>query len=551
MAVISSMTYWSRGLEQRSGALRKLRVESLWYIVLVSVLVLVASLLRFLHLGNVFHSSDNAELPARIVVNSGYLWMLQELYGVLISLLVKLFVGFGSALGINIPEFWWKAPVALVGVLQVPLTFAFLRRLGCSHAGAFFGAAFVAVLPIHVMQSRYVWGYEVLGVLFVTLAIWTLLDFFEHPTLISGLGASLFCSLYLISHGYILPSIFCFIVLMLIFVGNNEQDPSAFSRLHKGVKLVITNKVWLFPLLFLPMAVLPILHTLAKPTRLGFYVFDHVPGFVNNIGVPLALLLCITIASSIFVKEIRSKHTIFFAICGAAFLTPLFIGTPPGITVVRGYMLMGIYFLLLGALVVVDALLTPKKWLVMITLSVVLVLTLYGTVESIFGRGQWIDPTYVKVERGSLPPDPGTKAAAYFVRRYASSSHTVLALHRAVEPPNLVYYFGLWEHSYYDLSLEETIARYLEKREIVDIVICERAQIPYLEADGRFIRRIEILSEGVPRMWIYARPDVEIPTLQVDSSEINSYFDQEYPLYIALSPPRPGGIWGKSNRRNY
>jgi hypothetical protein len=532
--------------DRHSLALRKLSVEMDWRIVLVSVLILVALLLRLLYLGNVFHSSDNAELPARVVLNSGYWSMLKEPYGVLVNLPLKLFVGLVSAFGVNITEFWWKAPIALVGVLQVPLTFAFLKGLGHSNVAAFFGSAFVAVLPLHVMQSRYAWGYEVLGVFFVTLAIWALLDFLRNPTLASGLKASLFCGLYLISHGYILPFIFCFVVILL-FAEDNGQV-SASSKLRRGISLAVTEKVWLFPLLFVPMYFVPLLHTLAKPTQLGFYLFEHLSGFVNNVGVPLALLLLTAVAAGILAKEVRSSQTLLFACCGGAYLAPLFLGTPPGITVVRGYMLIGIYFWLLCAMVVVDALFMRNRRLIIALLSVCLVLTFYGTVESIFGRDSWVDPTYVKGERGGLPPDPGSKAAGYFVRRYASSSHKVLALHRAVEPPNLAYYFGPNGYAYYDLSLEETIAKYLEIRDFADIVICEEAQLPYIEADGRFVERIEILSEGVPRMWVYAKSDVEIPTLQVNAYEINSYFDKEYPLYITLSPNRPGGIWRRSRQ---
>ncbi len=470
--------------------------------------------------------------------------MLGESYGVLINFYAKLLTGFISALGVNITEFWWKAPVAIVGVFQVPLTFLFLKRLGVSNVAAFFGAAFVAVLPIHVMQSRYTWGYEVLGVFFVTLAISALLDFFEDPTLKSGLTASLFCGLYLISHGYILPFIPCVIILMFMFAGSSGYSPKGLSRLRTGIRLVIREKVYLFPLLFLPMLLSPILHTLRRPSQLGFYLFDHLPGFINNIGIPLALLMFFSVTGGILAKQIRSKQFLLLSICGAAYLAPLFFGTPPDITVVRGYMLIGIYFWLLGTLVVMDSLLTRNKRLIIAVFSVCLILTLYGTVESIFGRDQWLDPTYVKCERGGLPPDPGTKTAAYFLREYASPSHKVLALHRNVELPNLVYYFGLGEHAYYDLSLEETIVRYLEMRETVDIVICERAQLSYLEADGRFTKRLEIFSEGVPRMWVYAKPNVELPTLQVDASQINSRFDEAYPLYITLSPSRPGGRWG-------
>jgi hypothetical protein len=516
-----------------------------WYMVLVCFLILTASTLRFLYLGNVFHSSDNVDLPLRIIFNSGYWWMLMEPYGVLINLLAKLFTGLISALGTNITEFWWKAPVAAVGVLQVPLTFFFLTRLGTSDVIAFFGAAYIAVLPLHVMQSRYTWGYEVLGVFFVTLAIWALLNFFEYPRLTTGLMASLFCGLYLISHGYILPFIPCAIILVLLFAGNDEQNPRVLSRLTEGIRLAVRKKVYFFPLLFLPMLCAPILHTLRRPTRPGFYLFDHITGFINNIGIPLALLMLFAALSSVFVKHSRSKQSLLLFSCGVAYLAPLFLGAPRGITVARGYMLMGIYFWLLATLVVMDAL--RSKWnkkLIPALLGVCLILTLYGTVESLFMRDQWFDPTYVKVERGGLPPDPGTKTAGYFLRELASTSHKVLALHRNVELPNLAYYFGRGEYAYYDLSLEETYARYLEMREMVDIVIADREQLPFLEADRRFTQRLVVFSEGVPRMWIYAKPDVELPTLQVDAGEFNSCYDQEYPLYITLSPSRPGGSWG-------
>jgi hypothetical protein len=169
-------------------------------------------------------------------------------------------------------------------------------------------------------------------------------------------------------------------------------------------------------------------------------------------------------------------------------------------------------------------------------------------VESIFGHDRWLDPTCVKCERGGLPLDPGTKAAGYYVRKFLSPSHTILALHRNAEPPNVAYYFGFNHRTYtfYDASLEETIAKYFEVRDDVDVVICDRAQIPYIEADGHFIERTVILVKGVPRMWIFARPDVEIPSLQIDVDEANARFDEEYSLYITLSPYRPGGTWRES-----
>ena len=90
----------------------------------------LALLLRLLHLGNTFQSSDNAQLAVRIIKNSGYVWMTREAYSVLIYLFAKLLVGLVSFFGVSITEFWWKAPVALLGAFQVPLTFFFENRLG-------------------------------------------------------------------------------------------------------------------------------------------------------------------------------------------------------------------------------------------------------------------------------------------------------------------------------------------------------------------------------------------------------------------------------------
>ena len=119
------------------------------------LLVCLGLSLRLVLLGNTFQSSDNVELATRVILLPGYAWMIREYYGVLINLLVKVSVGVVSLLGIAVTEFWWKAPVALLGALQVPLTYRFVKRLGGGWMAALVGAAFVSVLPIHVMQSRY------------------------------------------------------------------------------------------------------------------------------------------------------------------------------------------------------------------------------------------------------------------------------------------------------------------------------------------------------------------------------------------------------------
>ena len=499
---------------------------------LLILLVAVSLVLRVARLGNTFQSSDNAELAARVVLNPGYSWMIRERYGVLISLVVKLFVGSASSLGITITEFWWKLPIALLGTLQVPLAFFFLKRLGCARTGALAGAALVAVLPVHVMQSRYLWGYEVFGVFFITLALWALLNFLERPTLRTGLAASLCSGLYLISHGYVIPFMFCLVSMLILFAPAERKGP--LNRLGAWIKLLTRNLVWVFPLLFFPLYQHPLQHALRKPTRAGLYLGDHVAGFVENTGLALTLLLLAGVIAVVAWGQARSHRSGLLAICGGWYLAPLFFLAPPGITVVRGYMLVGIYLLTLCTATVLDRLAQSRRGLALALISICLAVTLWGTVESIFGRDEWIDPGLVRAERGVTGPDPGTKAAGYLVRKHVPASATVLAIHRAVEPPNMVYYFGRRHHGYYDLSLEESLGRFLEMKDTSDVVICEKDQRPAIEADGRFDERGVILSEGAPRMWIYARAGVALPTIRADVRELNRAFDREYAPHVRL-----------------
>ncbi len=500
--------------------------------VILLSLVCLSLLLRFLHLGNTFQSGDNAALAASIVANPGYGWMAREHYGVLINVWVKLLVGLASSLGIPITEWWWKAPIALLGTLQVPLTFLFLRRLGGRQSSALWGAAFMAVLPIHVMQSRYLWGYEAFGVFFGTLALWSLLNFFRGPTTKTGLVASVCCGLYLTSHGYIIPAVPCLVAVVVLFTRGERE--SGVYKLGQGIMLMARKLVWLFPLLSLPLCYSSVVHGLQKPTRVGFFLPSHIPGFVDNTGLPLALCLVVCSLMGAIWKKARSRATLLLATCGFSYLAPLLFGTPPGVTVVRGYMLVGTCCLVLCTALVLDKLANDHKTWMAIVVALLCLTTLWGTVESVFGRDQWLDPTLVKIERGGIPPDPGSKAAGYVVRKHAPPTAHILAIHRAIEPPVLFLYFGRTQHAGYDLSLEQSLDWFAKTKDDADIVICEKDQLQAVKADGRFVERIVISSEDVPRMWILARPDVALPAIHTDVAALNRAFDQEYSWHVTL-----------------
>jgi len=499
-------------------------------------------------LGNIFESSDNCELAVKILRNPGYLWMAAEPYGVLINLVVKLFVGTASALGVTVTEFVWKLPVAILGALYVPLAYLFLRRLGATRFGAKCGAAFLAVLPVHVGQSRYLWGYETLGALCVMLAFWALVAFFERPNRRRSVVASVAIALYLISHGYIIPFFPCLAVLIIAFT----PDPKGGwgRRLLTGCLLMARRFVWVGPLLVSPLCYHSVKHALGKRSRLGFYFFDHLGGFLGNTGLILGLLAALVVLLALADRFLRARATICMALCGGIYLAPLILGVPPDVTVVRGYMLLGTCFWVFCLALALDRLSLVRPTAVKAVAIVCFVVTLWSAVETIFGRDQVFDPNLAVIERGDVPPDIGTKAAGYLIRKHLPSRARVLAIHRALEPPNVFYYFGKGPQvkSFSDLPLEtragtpfdaqrsrdtrEAFARYGSG---ADVVICEEAQLPYVRASRRFVETIVLHSEGHPRMWIFARPDLGLPASpRADVREFNQAFDREHAPKVRL-----------------
>ena len=500
--------------------------------VLLALLVAVSLSLRLPLLGNVFDGSDNAELAARVTFYPGYGWMAREGYGLLINVLVKLCVGVFSLLGITITEFWWKLPLALVGSCQAPVVYLFLRRLRCREAGAVFGGLAVAVLPLHVMQSRYMWGYEVLGVLFVTLAVWALLDFFESPSPRSAATASVCSALYLLSHNYIVPFAGC--ILVLAGLSLRGDSGSVVRRARGRIHLMAVNLVWLVPLLSLPVWCSALAHSMTKQLQFGVYVTDYFTGFMGNTGWPLMLLCAGSVAGCLVRKGAVVPPGRILALCGAIYLAPLFLLAPPGITVTRGYMLVGTYFWVLCAALAFGELTSALRRVALCAGLVVLVATAWGTVESTFFLDRLVDPAYVKLERGGVTPDPGSKAAGYLVRKHVPREATVVAVHRSVEGSNLAYYFKRPRYARYDLTPELSIAWLRGMVDKADVVVCGEEHLEIMGADGRFPCKVVLMSRGEPRMWLYARPDAGLSDMRVDVRELNEAFDRQYAHKVEL-----------------
>ncbi|MFC1668840.1 hypothetical protein ACFL20_00490 [Spirochaetota bacterium] len=498
----------------------------------IILIIAAAAFMRFFMLGNPFLSSDNLTLGYRMLKFSGFTWILFEQYGIIIAILDKLIVSLLAFSGITVTEFVFKMPIALMGVLQVPLTFLFLRRLNLSLFLALMGSALIAVFPLHISDSRYLYGYELFGVFFLTMAIWSLLNFFEGPTRRRGITASIFSGLYIISHGYFLP--FFPVLVTIIFLFSPVKDGNIFDRFKAGLLVYLKNRAWLFLLILFPFTTRPWIHLYFKKTSMGFYLFSYLPDVAFAWGLFIAILFVISILINIFVKKTRSTAGFLFIIVSIVYLMPLWFGSPPGVTVARGYMLISLYSLMIYMLIVFDRFISINKIsLLRPVVYAVLILsflgTAWGSIETFFFRDKLVDPALIHIhsKRGSII-DTGVKAAGYIVRKYVPANAKVFAMHQSIEEENLFYYFNRDQYAYNDMTSGETIKKFNELSDKIDVVLCSNWQAKHVESDKRFIKRVVVKWDNLPQVVIYSKKHIKIPGMFVSTSEYNKKFDNEY-----------------------
>lgn len=606
---------------------------------LLGILLIDSFLLRTLFLGHTFQSADNVALADRIIHHRGYAWMVREYYGFLINFVVKIFAATISSFGIRLNEFWWKLPIALFGTAQGLLTFFFLKRWFKSVRVGLMGLAFLTILPVHVMQSRYLWGYEILGIFFLTIFIWQWLNFLENPTFGSGRRASIALAFYLISHGYIFPFFPAFFISWFVVppvlarlkqketeidsvlaseakitskfeINNSCEKKSDSGDIENSSKLGLfkveeravfrtiwsnfrTNlnhfyrfRVWLYPLLFSPLTIGAWRHTGQKQLELGFYLsfFCH---FIENTGLFLFIFICL--APLFFIlkhSDLLSSHEhspmLLFLIFAISYLAPFLVVLPQA-TVVRGYMNMGIYWLLLFALVVWDRVMaryernakpmnnfvkkespyeekanihvdgqwtlkeapqkikikTKSRWALAVMIFLFLT-TSWGTIESIFFRDQLFDPSLVKSGRGNVFPDPGTKAAGYLFFKYfpetiyPAASYPILVLHRNIEPPCVSYYWRRQAIAFYDYDLKKTKEAFFQYKDQVALVVADPEQVVFISQEPAFEPRIILYYRGQPRLYIFCRSKTLLPLIKAGVKEYNSAFDRELAPKVSL-----------------
>jgi hypothetical protein len=493
-------------------------------IMLVFISLSAGGFLRLYLLGNVFQSSDNAELAVRVLENRGLLWMFLDNYGFLINLTVGSFAHFFSILNITLSEFIWKLPVAFIGIVSLPVMGVLVAKK-YEYSYGLLIMLFFSVHPLHVMQSRYPWGYEIFGALFSLLALHSFFRFLEEKTIKTGLQASFVIGVYMLSHGYFLP--FAVVLFGTSFIFQYPLQRNLFKFILPFIQDIKKYYLWLFPVLLSPAYFYPLKHALKKRVKPGFYLFDHFEEIVGNLGI--GLFCIVLIGFFLFLRNFKaiSSETKSYMFAGICYFLPLIFLSQPGLTVVRGYFLVGSVFFTLASLILFWKYVNPS-WLKYSVLILVFASSLWGTWNSVFLRDQGFDPSFTKKDRGTVDEDPGTKTFGFIYQEYFPHDEKVLVLHRNIEPPNIKFYVNTTRCvSFYDKTLEETEEIFHESG-LYPIVVADKGQSEFVDNSAGHKLEATVSSEGVKRLYIYSQIPLSLPKQNFTVELYNPLFDQKY-----------------------
>ncbi len=510
----------------------------------LGLLTLLALGLRTYGAGVPFHTGDFACLPYKVSRWYGFTWIITHIHGPVLPTIDLLFAKAVVALGGVMNEAMWRLPLGLIGTAQVPLTFVLMRRLRGNVWASLMAAAIVAVMPSLTSDARYPYGYEVLGVFMASLALWAWLRALDRSTRASRWLAGGLLGLYLLSHLVIYAVPIVVTTAVLISLG-----------LRKGLRRLLTLST-LVPVILAASCILFAFFGLGGGI-LG-RMARHVGHGTLNVGAstPIDLLalwhghmgpiwsaFCIVAVLVGLVLLVRRDRRGLPAWWVVVYVTPMVILLDFGnIGRPTSYQIQGTFAASLAGCLLLQVLAESAVSLsrrtraaVRVTLAgfgaAVVALLLLGSVSSLFTPDRWPALTGT-VDYGRVVPDPGFKAAGWYVREHVPDDALILATHgiMGLEYPCVFYYLGRHVAAAEDTSFE-TECRIIEAvRADIDIALVEPRYLTRFAPRFGFTLPVRFMRDGRPVLYVAARSGYEIPTMDVDIPQANRLYDRDYRL---------------------
>lgn len=489
-----------------------------------------------------FHSGDYASMPYMVSHWFGVSWIIAHIHGPLLPAVVWLFAKAAVGLGLVMNEAMWRLPLALVGTIQVPVTYLLMRRLGGHAWTALLAAGLAAVLPPLTSDARYPWGYETLALCVGSLAIWAWLRDLDRPTRFGHWLAGGLLGLYLVSHLVIHAVPLVIVAAVLMRLGPRQ---GLRRLLHPAAVLPVAAAAFtLYAYLAVGGGILGRMlhHTALGTLHPGAYGVTDLWRLARQLVGPVWVVFCaVAVAVGLGLVARRDRRGLP-ALWVVVYLAPLVllldvnnIGRP------AVYQVQWIFAASLAAGTLLQVLVErSRRWTrppraviaVCVPAFAVLIFAahLLGSASNLFTPHRWPMLTGT-VDYGRMAPDPGYKAAGWYVREHVPADAVILATHdtTGLEYPTATYYTGRHVAAAEDTTYEQECRLVDAVAGDIDAAIVEPKFLARFTEHG-FDVPVRILRDGEPILYVAARPGFDIPPMEVDAAEANARFDREFAL---------------------
>tara|TARA_Y100000031_G_scaffold39468_2_gene44374 strand:+ start:1087 stop:2835 length:1749 start_codon:yes stop_codon:yes gene_type:complete len=462
-----------------------------------------------------------------------------------------------KVLNITITEKLITLPIVLIGTLTIFVIYLLGKELKNKYVGLM-SALFLAILPLHVAQSRNIGGTWIISPFLLTLSVYLLVKYFYDKKY--GFWASLVVSLYLIS-----TSLFGGLIVLIPFIAILSSH-----SLFGGLKKIFKIKNFVLPALFLLVPVVSYIifsyygfkdfgfigHIFHRGGGgIGFYIVTLFNDFVKDAGIYLVVLFIGAIVYGMFklcgvVKEDKKfnkengekekNKEIIPLIWVAIYTAPFLFLVKPEMTEISTYLnSMIIPLIILVGIFVYDVVewLSDKnnmlykyfKYCFVLVIVLILVLTsitMFGVVHRVSCNG---DVNNYQMLQGSDYQNTGAKTAGYFVRE----NYKDVKIFTDLRPATGHYYLHMPVISSVDMDDTELFSYFGSISNDIDLVIVKQKNLVFIEPYlGGFSKVIEIQNNGkvVMTMFekVYGDDNNYLSSAVLHTEHYDALFDEKY-----------------------
>jgi len=528
--------------------------KKIWFILII--VFILAFAFRIYRLPEYFASSDNVAFPLFLIdsfpdqsisslfsiseygINNPLRLVvypysiLQPIYYFFILFLLSLF---------NIPftEFTFFLPNIIIASLTIFPVYFTVKKL-YDHTSGVLASTIIMILPLHIMQSRYLGAPRTLAILLYFIALYYLILFFETPKK-HARQISILLSLVITSSIMFPPFL---LVVAYVFVVYNKKNLASTSKLKEYMlENIITLRFLslpLFSILFLisiflgaaaigsnyGLNVTMLGHILTKQPSYGFYLMPVIGYIFSGMGLVLGIVSLLLIPLGLKDIILFKKRGILL-VWAFAYIIPFLFTSPSNI---RAYIIDGVVPLAIYAIITFNEILKYKKitesYILRSGLIILLIFfTMLSAISGTYNLNLW-QITDIPPSEGSYLQDYGVKALGYWARTSTPPNATFF-FDETIEPPVGKYYFHRISYGLFDATSNDTFEFFLRNQDKIDYITVSIENYPLYKGDNVVIA--ESVSNG-ETYYILRRQvnNSDIVKQIIDVDENNNLFDKRF-----------------------